>query len=128
MQRQRADGEVDDRVGRRYWWFVLEISGGWLSWKISYDDDDVVDIIGDLGDDGKEEQLFFLKKSDCNDEGDECDDDDDEVDDGDERRDDDGKRSKVGEVSVQRQESVKHSEVDDEGWQLILFKREWLQR
>ena len=65
--------------------------------------------------DGNGKQLIFLKKSDCDDEGDECDDDDDEiddeVDDGDERRDDDGKRSKVGEVSVQRQESVKHSEV-----------------
>ena len=74
--------------------------------------------------DGNGKQLIFLKKSDCDDEGDECDDDDDEIDDGDERRDDDGKRSRVGEVSVQRQESVKHSEVDDEGWQLIFFKGE----
>ena len=76
-------------------------------------------------DDGNGKQLIFSKKSDCDDEGDECNDDDDEivneVDDGDERRDDDGKRSKVGEVSVQRQESVKHSEVDDERWQLISF-------
>ena len=69
-------------------------------------------------DDGNGKQLIFLKKSDCDDEGDECNDNDDEiddeideVDDGDERRDDGGKRSKVGEVSVQRQESVKHSEV-----------------
>ena len=42
-------------------------------------------------DDGNGKQLIFLKKSDCDDEGDECDDDDDEidneVDDGDERRD-----------------------------------------
>ena len=52
----------------------------------------------------KKGNYSFLKKSDCNDEGDECDDDDneidDKVDDGDDSRDDDGKRSKVGEVSV----------------------------
>ena len=55
-------------------------------------------------DDGNGKQLIFLKKSDCNDEGDECDDDDNEIDDkaddGDDSCDDDGKRSKVGEVSV----------------------------
>ena len=45
-------------------------------------------------DNGNGKQLFFLKKSDCDDEGDECNDDDDEiddeVDDGDERRDGNG--------------------------------------
>ena len=54
--------------------------------------------------DGNGKQLIFLKKSDCDDEGDECDNDDDKindkVDDSDDSRDDDGKRSKVGEVSV----------------------------
>ena len=74
-------------------------------------------------DDGNVKQLIFLKKSDCNDEGYERDGDDDEiddkVDDDDDSCDDDGKRSRVGEVSVQRQESVKHSEVDGERWQLV---------